>query len=270
MEYIINGSVKYNSLDCTLFCPDNNADMITLTRVTSELLLLLIQNNHTPLSRDTILSELWEKRGLSASSNNLNNYVSMLRKALAKCGYSDLITTIPKHGFLFEAEVVSTVENDNFFEVSQFVKGYDLSLIHFPGLEKNSVRIRRFFSLGRKMFKVSMLSLLVIALLPSLYGYFKLKSIRTEFFTFEQCQFYLADDKTRGDASSGVINTLKTIVTNERLNCGRKANVYYFSDKKEDSSGHAILTDLLSYCPANSKAPCDNYYLTKHVNEDEK
>lgn len=61
MEYIINGNVRYNSSDGTLFCPDNNIDMITLTRVTSELLLLLIKNNGAPLSRDTILSELWEK-----------------------------------------------------------------------------------------------------------------------------------------------------------------------------------------------------------------
>lgn len=120
------------------------------------------------------------------------------------------------------------------------------------------------------MIMVSMLFLLAIAFFPSLYSYFRLQSIRTEFFTFEQCQFYLADDKTRAIASSDVINTLKAIVTKEKLNCGRKANVYYFSDKKEDSSGHPILTDLLSYCPANSNAPCDNYYSTKHVNEDEK
>ncbi|HHQ6552191.1 TPA: winged helix-turn-helix domain-containing protein [Serratia fonticola] len=264
MQYIINGTVKYNSADGTLFCPDSSVDMITLTRVTSELLLLLIQNNGVPLNREYILRELWEKRGLSASSNNLNNYISMLRKALAQCGYPDLITTIPKHGFIFEADVVSVDVDENRPMGAQSgpdggprsLSLHDVDIPHIP--------VRHYLASRRVKGVVIVLSLLMVALLSGSYGYFKLQPIRTQFFTFEQCQFYLADDKTREIATSQIINNLKVNAKEIKLNCRRKANVYYFADNKVDSSGHVVMTDLLSYCPYNSKAPCDNYYLTRH------
>ncbi|WP_199063916.1 winged helix-turn-helix domain-containing protein [Serratia sp. ASV30] len=104
MKYTINKMVVYNSSDGTLLSIDDAIGMITLTRVTSELLLLLIKKNNIPINRDTILSELWDKKGLSSSSNNLNNYVSMLRKALAQCGCLDYNTTLPKYGLIFNAE----------------------------------------------------------------------------------------------------------------------------------------------------------------------
>jgi DNA-binding winged helix-turn-helix (wHTH) protein len=264
MEYIINGVVKYNPLNGTLYVADSGMDMITLTRVTSELLLLLIQNNSVPLNREFILRELWEKRGLSASSNNLNNYISMLRKALAQCGYPDLITTIPKHGFIFEADVVSVDGGDN-----HPMGGLSVSAVGQPSLSlhdpaKSHIPARHYLVSRRVKGVVIALSLLMIILLFGSYGYFKLRPIRTQFFTFEQCQFYLADDKTREIATSQIISNLKINAKKIKLNCGRNANVYYFADNKVDSSGHVVLTDLVSYCPDNSKAPCDNYYLTRH------
>ncbi|VEI61935.1 Transcriptional regulatory protein, C terminal [Serratia fonticola] len=269
MEYIINGVVKYNPLNGTLYVADSGMNMLTLTRVTSELLLLLIQNNGVALSRDFILSELWVNRGLNASSNNLNNYVSMLRKALAQCGCTDAITTIPKHGFIFEADVVSIDENAKSPVVQTAVPDVDQPslALHELVIERPSVR-NRFFS--RKVIGVVIVfCLLTIVFLPKIYDYFKLQSIRTEFFTYEQCQFYLADDKTREIATSQIISNLKVVVPKIKLNCGHRANVYYFADNKVDASGHVVLTDLISYCPYNSKAPCDNYYLTRHKKEDD-
>lgn len=267
MEYIINGVVKYNPLNGTLYVADSGMDMITLTRVTSELLLLLIQNNGVALSRDFILSELWGKRGLSASSNNLNNYVSMLRKALAQCGCPDFITTIPKYGFIFEADIESVAESDNATVDKQpIVDDHPQSLpLHESEIKHRAVR--HYFSPLRIKVMALVLSLLAIILFPGLYSHFKLQSVRTEFFTYDQCNFYLADDKTRELASSQIINNLRVIAAKDKSKCGREANVYYFADKKQDSSGHVILTDLLSYCPFKSKAPCDNYYLIRHKNQ---
>lgn len=264
MEYIINGVVKYNPVNGTLYVADSGMDMITLTRVTSELLLLLIQNNSVPLNREFILRELWEKRGLSASSNNLNNYISMLRKALAQCGYPDLITTIPKHGFIFDADVVSVNvgENRPMGEPSVSSGGQPSLSLHDPA--KSHISARHPLVSRRVKGVVILLSLLMVVLLSGSYGYIKLQPVRTQFFTFEQCQFYLADDKTREIATSQIISNLKINAKKIKLNCGRKAHVYYFADHKVDSSGHVVLTDLVSYCPYNSKAPCDNYYLTRH------
>lgn len=115
MNFNINEVVIYDSESAILFPFDKSNDMVTLTRISNDLLFLFVKNNNVSLRRDYILNELWEKRGLSASSNNLNNYVSMLRKALEKFGLVGLITTIPKFGFIFEADIVIVNDNYNFF-----------------------------------------------------------------------------------------------------------------------------------------------------------
>ncbi|CAI1936570.1 winged helix-turn-helix domain-containing protein [Serratia fonticola] len=270
MECIINGIVKYNSDDGTLLSPDNTIDMIKLTRVVNELLLLLINNNHSLLSRETLLRELWEKRGLNASGNNLSNYVSILRKTLAKCGCPGLITTVPKHGFLFEADItilakvdekqlpssVENIENEFVLPAISTVKGN--RVVFHPWLK------------GNRGLLGSVITLMLVLWLPGAYDQWSMKFLRTEVLTLEQCKFFLMDDVTRGLEKKDTLSILRMIVKNEKLNCSRKANVYYFADKKMDASGHVIMTDLLTYCAYDGKAPCDNYYMSKKENEDKK
>ncbi|WP_145520149.1 winged helix-turn-helix domain-containing protein [Yersinia mollaretii] len=273
MEYIINGNVKYNSSDGTLFCPDNNIDMITLTRVTSELLLLLIKNNGAPLSRDTILSELWEKRGLTASSNNLNNYVSMLRKALAQCGCPNLIVTIPKHGFLFEADITEMDENNRRPRTDpksvELTQHHEVELPLASAISGHHKKSLSGLLKGRVVMVALFITVLILLFSPSIYNYFRLQSLRTLLFNIDQCRIYLMDDTTRRMDSSNTISTIKMIIDTGKLKCDSPTNVYYFADKKMDSSGHIIMTDMLSYCPYDSHVPCENYYLSKHENKDE-
>ncbi|HGM5491175.1 TPA: transcriptional regulator [Serratia fonticola] len=256
MEFVINHRVKFNSLDGTLFCLDNSMDMVTLARVTNDLLQLLINSNGIPISREMLLNELWEKRGLSASSNNLNNYVSMLRKALAQVGCPDLITTIPKHGFLFSAEVV-TVNGDQSPSKLLLLSGDGLSpSASSPPVLAISTTIRH----RKKMIIATVLTMLAIALSPRIYDYFRLKAVRTAVLAIQQCHFYLADDKTRNTDRVSTLGNIKAITHNEKLNCEQKSDVYYFADKKLDASGRVIVSYLLSYCPDKGNAPCENHY----------
>ncbi|WP_167558299.1 winged helix-turn-helix domain-containing protein [Buttiauxella ferragutiae] len=267
MEYIIEGVIKYNSSNGTLYIDDSGMDMITLARVTNEILLLFIQHNHVPLKRDFILSELWEKRGLTSSSNGLNNYVSMLRKALAQCGYPDLITTIPKHGFIFEAEISNVVANE-FLRIDESLVSDLLPQIPLaPETEIKRISVRE-SRLTRKVIGPSALVIILLVLFfPGIYNAYMQRAIKTEFFTYKQCQFYIADDKTREIATIKIIDNIKASAAEINLNCERKANVYYFADNKVDSSGNVVLKDLISYCHYKSKTPCDNYYLTRHINK---
>ncbi|WP_129939604.1 MULTISPECIES: winged helix-turn-helix domain-containing protein [Serratia] len=260
MEFIINGVVKYNSSDGTLFCPDNTVDMITLTRVANELLLLFINNNHVSLRRDDILSELWEKRGLSASSNNLNNYVSMLRKALEQCGLVGLITTIPKHGFIFDADIILVTQGEDVKGNQPVVENallaplpaYNETVVEPPSRSHSS------------SLKVKAIALLVTAILmivsPSAYNYVRLKLIRTEIFSMDNCNFYLLDDKIDSAVGQEDINNIKDIAIKEKLNCKLKANVYYFSEEMLDVLGRDFVSKSLIYCPYKNKIPCENYH----------
>lgn len=262
MEFIINEVLKYNSSDGTLICPDNSVDMITLTRVANELLLLFINNNHISLRRDDILNELWEKRGLSASSNNLNNYVSMLRRALEQCGFAGLITTIPKYGFIFEADVVAAATNALSEDTDETDENAALASLVFNDEEKNINPKARYFSSVK--LKVAFVFIVTIMILFSsqLYEYIYLKSNRTEVFGMGKCTFYLIDDKIGGRVKEDVIHNMKAAARKEKINCDVKSNVYYVSEGLLDSLGKKYVSRSLMYCPYGNKLPCENYHIS--------
>lgn len=57
------------------------------------------------LSREYLLTEVWDKYGLRGSNSNLNQYIILLRRALAGYGYDNLIITIPKMGFRLNTDI---------------------------------------------------------------------------------------------------------------------------------------------------------------------
>jgi DNA-binding winged helix-turn-helix (wHTH) protein len=262
MDYLINESIEYNSSDGTLFSPENSIDMITLNRVTNELLLLFIQNNGVPISRNKLLNELWEKKGLNASGNNLNHYVSLLRKILTQHGCTDVITTIPKHGFIFEATV------------SQIEPSLHLPAISTEDFESHQQEDDRIFLdetrkpphfFTAKKVKIALLILVLMSgtITPFVLETLRLHSVRSEVFRMQQCRFYLIDDLTRRFERDWVVNRMKSIIVDEKINCSLKTNVYYSADKKRNVAGDFVMHDLLVYCAFKSKAPCENYIYTR-------
>lgn len=258
-QIIINGLVRFNTLDGTLLSLDNSMDMVTLNHVNSDLLLLLIKHNGVPLSRETILNELWEKRGLSSSSNNLNSYISLLRKALVRCGCEGLISTIPKYGFLFEAEIVF----DDAALSPQPKKVESETLAHLPG-NKIINSVTHSFGHGKLKIVLAMLALLLMVFSPDIYDYLRLKSIRTKLFNIEQCQFYLADEKTKRQDTTSTVNTIKSMAEKVNMDCKHTANVYFFSDTYRDASGRVSRENLLAYCPYTGNAACENFFKVEY------
>lgn len=267
MDYIINGVVKFNSSDGTLFCLDSSMDMLTLTRVSSELLLLLIKSNGTSISRDAILNELWEKRGLSASSNNLNNYVSMLRKALAQVGCPDLITTIPKYGFLFEAEITTFADDEeNESRVHEHINPSTETDTTLPDRINNTFsHSLRPLSTRRKISMGLLLSALATLYLPGLYHYLTLRSIRTEIFKVDQCRLYILGDTSKIMDRANVIEKTKDIIHHYELNCKTPVTLYYSVIDRPKMAGREFFNQTVSYCPDNNHIQCENYYLSDKV-----
>lgn len=57
-------------------------------------------------TRDELLTNVWEEHGLVGSNNNLNTYISEIRKKLELIGIDPhLIVTVPKKGFRLDAPV---------------------------------------------------------------------------------------------------------------------------------------------------------------------
>ncbi|SNY75305.1 DNA-binding winged helix-turn-helix (wHTH) domain-containing protein [Enterobacter sp. CC120223-11] len=258
MEFIINHNVKFSATDNTLLGLDEGSEPIILSRLCGELLCLFVAHNHQPLSRNMLLHELWEKRGLNASSNNLNNYVSMLRKALAHYGHSESISTIPKYGFVFDAEInmLGSESQSNTAGVN------NVNIIGNNAGGKASVRERKYLRYLSGVIAGVVLVLFYFS--PEIQRFASIKMARNEVFRIENCRTFLADDTTRRMDPDKLKSRVQDIVRQENLNCRNNTNLYFYADIKSDADGVAITRQLLSYCPFNSKAPCENYYFTQH------
>ncbi|MEI7249121.1 winged helix-turn-helix domain-containing protein [Pectobacterium versatile] len=106
MVYLINDLIIFNEGDGTLAWIKRENEATSLSFPISRLLCLLIENQGVTLSRDFLLKEALEKHALCPSLNNLNNYLSLLRKVLREFDLSDSIVTIPKLGIVFNVNSI--------------------------------------------------------------------------------------------------------------------------------------------------------------------
>lgn len=108
-KYIIENQLVYNAEDRLLSrIGDERADIV-LTHIAGRLLALLLESRGEVVLRDVILQQVWDDYGLVSSNNNLNHYISNLRKQFSTLALEkSFIITEPKRGFRINADV--TVE----------------------------------------------------------------------------------------------------------------------------------------------------------------
>ncbi|MGP0936846.1 transcriptional regulator, partial [Serratia sp. CY74664] len=111
MRYIINNNIKYHEDRSELISLHDDIPPIALTATLNRLLSALVRNNNLVLSRETLLTQVWEAHGQVASGNNLNNTISILRKAFSSLGEEDIIVTLPRQGFMFTATELKTTDS---------------------------------------------------------------------------------------------------------------------------------------------------------------
>ncbi|MGU3525049.1 transcriptional regulator [Enterobacteriaceae bacterium C23F] len=104
MLYNIAGMIIFNPEDGSLI-REEDGEAVQLTLPASRLLHVLLTAPHGLMEREVLLTEVWDKYGLRGSHNNLNQYVSILRRTLASLGCDNLIVTVPKMGFRLNPEV---------------------------------------------------------------------------------------------------------------------------------------------------------------------
>ncbi|MEH0884489.1 winged helix-turn-helix domain-containing protein [Enterobacter sp. UNJFSC 003] len=102
MRKIINGRVLYDATKRELSIQNQQ---LVLSASVARLLDFFIVNNARQLSRELIIEEVWAKYGMNPSGHSLNKSISLLRKAFSSLDIDDVIITIPREGFIFQAQV---------------------------------------------------------------------------------------------------------------------------------------------------------------------
>lgn len=103
MKYKINAFILYDAVDGTLSLKDDEVD--TQLSITANALLFYFIQHRGIVSRDEVLKAVWDDNGLVSSNSNLNQYLSLLRKAFRQYGIENIIVTVARGRLEFNSDV---------------------------------------------------------------------------------------------------------------------------------------------------------------------
>ncbi|EMP6174902.1 winged helix-turn-helix domain-containing protein [Citrobacter amalonaticus] len=109
---LINNTIEFDE-DLKVLKNIETDDMINLSFTSCNLLSLLITHKGDVVSRNEIFVNVFDINGSHTTHNNLNQYISSLRKNIKTLGIEeDVIITIPRIGFMIAQDVILTKDID--------------------------------------------------------------------------------------------------------------------------------------------------------------
>ncbi|EPN2807088.1 winged helix-turn-helix domain-containing protein [Serratia marcescens] len=257
MLFLINDSILYNENEGTISSLGAKATPIKLLNPTRRMLSIFVRNNQILISRSKIMNDVWSEYGLVASNNNLNNYISILRRTLDSFGAEGIIVTQPRIGFRFTAKKVEVKkssdidDNTNIFNTHSNVDIKETK--HDTKIYKGSN-----FSKVKTTYLIASIGVIIYVLL----SYFLKESNNTIGFAikgnYEECSVYSANEIA---IDAHYINNL---IRQAGFDCKEKANVlFYYKIANENSIKEDQDRQVLTFCPIDQRIPCTYYYFTR-------
>lgn len=208
MVYLINKSVVFTEKDNSLAWVNRSEEAVSLSLPVAKLLKTLLINPGVTLSKEYLLTEVLEKNALAPSMNNLNNYISLLRKALREYDLAELLMTVPKVGIMFNTQDIEVAGSDA--QQSLFEEAPSQNV----GFKELKYKKPLFFVIGG-----TALILLFFFMFVSLTDFPYREIFRDT--KIMNCQFFYLDDDSISDGFPEKYHYL----------CRNNVNLYYFSRK---------------------------------------
>ncbi|PKH22188.1 hypothetical protein CIG19_12820 [Enterobacterales bacterium CwR94] len=239
--YVINQCVEFNSAELTLTHQNNVEEKTSLPAAGGRLLTFLILRNGEPVTKEAILYEVWEKEGFAPSTNNLYHYISLIRRLLSDLGLQDIIRTLPKIGFILEADVIKSVETPSPTENALLTQhaGHSLSLRSY---------FQRLLTLKQGLILLTTIAVLIVFLFINL----SLRKVKIPLFPgkIEKCDIFIIDKPINSmgvkiEAYGGEYTDtgeIQSLLQNSYFNCNSHAEIHYIRNK---------LSTLIYHCKVN-------------------
>lgn len=157
-DYTIDEKYIFEQKTSLIYLKLDRSQNVELSKPAARLFSEIISLNlkKSIATRDELLTNVWEEHGLVGSNNNLNTYISEIRKKLELIGIDPhLIVTVPKKGFRLDAPVSlykkEITNQDNHYDeeisyhhnkldhVENLTKKTEISLISDLTNEKNGL-----------------------------------------------------------------------------------------------------------------------------------
>lgn len=271
MNYFINNHINYDSHQGLLYTDDIN-DAVKLTTTLNRLLLVLVQNNHDIVDRETILRRVWEEHNQVVSDNNLNSSVSVLRRHLSSFSDDEIITIIPKVGIKFSADLKTENGHEELSDNNDKVLFTAEMEPHSPVKEPEDIKAqtvenKKNYMLNNRYVEISLIGIIIFCLLYLFKSYFF--ASRTEYpevGRIDQCSIRYINSYHKPDTTTISFATIQNELTKLNLDCKKPATVFYYNVGIVANDKNLYDNFLfLSYCPTTPKdsttVSCENFYV---------
>ncbi|WP_369605119.1 transcriptional regulator [Enterobacter asburiae] len=240
MFFICNNSLLFDPEAHAISLVGQPESVLTLSAPAVRLLQEFIKHKGCDLSREELITRVWEEFGFTPSGNNLNKAVSELRKSFQSLGEGhEFIVTVPRYGFRFEADVI--------FQPGENIPAAD------PQPSSAPQEVKPQHASGKKWVIVAVL--IVAALVTSFYfsrpqGIIvpaKLKPLKEK---IARCSLWIINDHGRPLVLSKLAERLEA----NSVACEREEyDIYYFSARFSISDADEV---FIGACPASKTSLC--------------
>ncbi|MBU5923914.1 winged helix-turn-helix domain-containing protein [Enterobacter sichuanensis] len=242
MLSIFNNSLLFNPEAHTIGLVGQPESALTLSAPAVRLLQEFVRNKGCDLSREELITRVWEAYGFTPSGNNLNKAVSELRKSFHALGErQDMIVTLPRVGFRFDADVISYPKQlSSTPEPSPIPVNINASLkrnyVHLAGWAGFFVLTAAAIAMGVSLCRFQGITAPV-----------ELKAINEK---IGGCKFWFINEQDRPLKMSKIARLLDA----NNVMCQQdEYDIYYFSERLTLSAADEI---FIGACPVNDSRPC--------------
>jgi DNA-binding winged helix-turn-helix (wHTH) protein len=256
MKYIIDAGITYNSRDCTLNHIETG-DQVQLSITSGRLLEKFLSSQGSVLAREILLEEVWDAYGLQGSNNNLNQYISILRRAFASWGCENLIITIPKVGFRLNSDIRITGEKID------DVSSEDTTEIAESAIKPEPGKLRGLLSYSKPFLLLSVLVVCVSAGIAFMFisQDFTSKEIKpVSIMLPDGCEVVFLKQSTKTEQQL-LLKQAAGIVSENGMVCDSHTRIYFVN--YTSFSIKNLGRTLAAYCKLDNKrriVSCDNFY----------
>lgn len=241
MKYIINNKFLFDFNDLELSDSKHPEIVTKLKKPVGRLLLEFLHNSKVNVSREYLLEKVWSTNMFTASNAGLNNYISDLRKAFSLVGCEDdIIITLPKFGFRFEADVASYSLSENYSD--------DINLSNDGEPPEPDEKLQPKNPFPPKAIKFLLIASGIMVIIIFLWMILKKDEVhRLEKIGQEgQCDIYSMSKLSFNDET---VSYIKKTLNHEGFDCtNRQLDVFYIEDRINRKT---VRADLVTVCARN-------------------
>lgn len=273
MKYKINAFIIYDAVGGTLSLKEDEVD--TQLSITANALLFYFIQHRGVISRDDVLKAVWDDNGLISSNSNLNQYLSLLRKAFRQYGIENIIVTVARGRLEFNSEVsleliddikISPIESINsLHEIDEatVVLSPTLNSLPQPVEEPNATsplspetkEVCWYFASAAFLLCSVLLAVMVyLSNQPSL-------PINMTVLEHSNCDVLSNEKMINATVAQKYVQNFDQVRNNLNLVCVEKERFVFFYGDKLQTNGLGRV--FLAHCAVNEDNPfsyCDNYF----------